>query len=172
MIWKKDGFSNPSSNRYHQNFEYMFIFSRGAPSNFNPIEDKPNIWGGTNIHGTRRLKNGKTEKITTTGTYKDFGMRYNVWEIPAEKDSAEIEHPAVFSEILVADHIKTWTNNGDTVCDPMMGSCTTGIAAKKLNRNFIGIEISPEYFAVAQRRINETMELFDTVKEDEGKLLL
>jgi len=44
------------------------------------------------------------------------------------------------------------------VLDPFMGSGTTGVACKELGRNFIGIEIEPKYFAIAQRRINQTME--------------
>ena len=42
MIYQKSGFSNPSKNRYHQIFEYMFIFSKGKPMTFNPFKDKPN----------------------------------------------------------------------------------------------------------------------------------
>jgi len=45
------------------------------------------------------------------------------------------------------------TNEGDTILDPFMGSGTTGVACVKLNRNFIGIEINPDYFAIAQKRI-------------------
>jgi site-specific DNA-methyltransferase (adenine-specific) len=52
--------------------------------------------------------------------------------------------------------IKTYTNEEETVLDFTMGSGTTGVAAKKLNRNFIGIELDPEYFAIAEKRINET----------------
>jgi DNA modification methylase len=48
---------------------------------------------------------------------------------------------------------------GGTVLDPFMGSGTTGVACKELGRNFIGIEISPEYFKIAEQRINNTTEL-------------
>jgi site-specific DNA-methyltransferase (adenine-specific) len=46
----------------------------------------------------------------------------------------------------------------NTILDPFMGSGTTGVACKELGRNFIGIEISPEYFKIAERRINQTSE--------------
>jgi site-specific DNA-methyltransferase (adenine-specific) len=49
--------------------------------------------------------------------------------------------------------------NGLTILDPFMGSGTTGVACKELGRNFIGIEIEPKYFEIAQRRINQTTEL-------------
>jgi site-specific DNA-methyltransferase (adenine-specific) len=51
--------------------------------------------------------------------------------------------------------ISTYTNEGDTVLDNCMGSGTTGVACKKLRRNFIGIEKNPEYFDIANKRIKE-----------------
>lgn len=50
--------------------------------------------------------------------------------------------------------IKTYTNEGETVLDFTMGSGTTGVACKNLNRNFIGIELDKEYFDIATKRIN------------------
>ena len=52
--------------------------------------------------------------------------------------------------------IKTYTNEGETVLDNCMGSGTTGVAAKRLNRKFIGIELDPIYFEIAKQRIEET----------------
>ena len=52
-------------------------------------------------------------------------------------------------------HITTWSNEGDIVLDPFMGSGTTGVACKRLNRNFIGIEIDKNYFEIAKERIGE-----------------
>jgi len=54
-------------------------------------------------------------------------------------------HPAIFPERLAADHIISWSNEGDTVLDPLMGSGTTGVACKELKRNFVGIEKVKEY---------------------------
>jgi site-specific DNA-methyltransferase (adenine-specific) len=51
--------------------------------------------------------------------------------------------------------IKTYTNEGETVLDFTMGSGTTGLAAKNLNRNFIGIELEKAYFEIAEKRINK-----------------
>ncbi len=51
--------------------------------------------------------------------------------------------------------IKTYTNEGETVLDFTMGSGTTGVAAKNLNRQFIGIDISPEYCEMAQQRLDK-----------------
>ncbi len=56
---------------------------------------------------------------------------------------------------LVIDHIISWSNEEDIVHDPFMGSGTTGVAAKNLNRNFIGIELDEIYFNIAVKRISE-----------------
>jgi DNA modification methylase len=61
--------------------------------------------------------------------------------------------PSTFPENLAHDHIISWSNKGDTVFDPFMGSGTTGKMAKQLGRNFIGCEIDEEYFKIAQERI-------------------
>jgi site-specific DNA-methyltransferase (adenine-specific) len=49
------------------------------------------------------------------------------------------------------------TREGQTVLDPFAGSGSTGVACKNLNRNFIGIELDPEYFKIAEKRINENL---------------
>jgi len=55
---------------------------------------------------------------------------------------------------LAEDHIKTWTNEGDIVLDPFLGSGTTCLAAKNLGRQFIGIEKEEKYFNIAKERLN------------------
>jgi DNA modification methylase len=64
-------------------------------------------------------------------------------------------HPTQKPVPLMEYLIKTYTNEGELVLDNCMGSGTTGIACKNLNRNFIGIELDPEYFKIAEKRINE-----------------
>lgn len=65
-------------------------------------------------------------------------------------------HPTQKPVELLEYLIKTYTNEGDTVLDFTMGSGTTGVACKNLNRNFIGIELDKKYFDIAEKRINET----------------
>jgi len=84
---------------------------------------------------------------------------YDWWEINQVKNvSKNFNHPCPIPEEIAKRIILLTTKEGDTVLDPFMGSGTVGIACKKLNRNFIGIEISPEYFEIAKRRIDNTME--------------
>lgn len=67
-------------------------------------------------------------------------------------------HPTIKPVALFEYIIKTYTNEGDTVLDNCMGSGTTGVACKNLNRNFIGIELDHEYFKIAEKRINEKIQ--------------
>ena len=64
-------------------------------------------------------------------------------------------HPTQKPEALMEYLIKTYTNEGETVLDFTMGSGTTGVACKNLNRNFIGIELDPDYFKIAEKRIKK-----------------
>ena len=155
MIWDKVGCSFPDSKRYHPTFEYMFVFSKGIPKTFNPLCDRKNIYAGRHVHGTFRQTDGtivpRSSKHKCT-VYDDYGRRYNIWSIPNEKHNAT-GHPAVFPIQIARDHILSWSNEGDIVLDPFMGSGTTGIAAYRTNRKFVGIEISSEYFKIAKNRI-------------------
>ena len=156
MIWKKDSCAFPESERYYQVFEYMFIFSKGKPKTFNPLEDRKNKFSGCKIHGTFRDKSGDTIARSTTwknSICKDYGIRFNVWDIPSCKNNKS-GHPAVFPGSLAKDHILSWSNKGDVILDPFLGSGTTAIAAYKLNRHYIGFEISKEYFNTAGERIS------------------
>ena len=64
-------------------------------------------------------------------------------------------HPGYTSEDITSRVIASFTNEGDTILDPFMGSGITGVACAKTGRNFIGIEIDPGYFEIAQRRIHD-----------------
>lgn len=160
MIYNKDAFPFPESNRYYQQFEYMFILSKGTPNTSNLIADKPNTTFGSKMYKNRiadgsfiemhGAKNGKT--------IGEFGIRGNVWNTgigknKSTKDEIAFEHPAIFPEKLAYDHIKTWTNENDLVYDCFMGSGTTAKAAIAANRKYIGSEISKEYYDIIQKRL-------------------
>ena len=149
MIYEKAGTGACGSNyAYWQAFEYMFVFSKGRPNAINRIEtDKPVVAGGSRIKkdGSKKKENrkldGRKQKLN------------NIWRfaVGAERD---VRHPAKFPLQLATDHTISWSNEGDTVLDPFMGSGTTGIACKDLNRNFIGIEKVDKYFQLASDRIH------------------
>ncbi len=157
MIWQKETFTAVGSikTRYAPVFEYMFVLSKEKPKTFNPIIDRLNKSYGTKYHGTIRQKDGTTKKVSNQGKeFKKFGIRHNIWKINSEK-SNKTNHPAVFPINLAQDHIKTWSDENDLILDCFMGSGTTGVACKNLNRNFIGIELDKNYFNIAKERINE-----------------
>ena len=81
------------------------------------------------------------------------GKKYKSNVLEYKKDYSG-HHPTQKPVLLLEDLIKTYTNNGQTVLDFTMGSGSTGVAAKNLNRNFIGIELDKDYFDIAQARIN------------------
>ncbi len=82
---------------------------------------------------------------------KKYCRRFNVWKV--SRDTKKTGHPAVFPLQLAADHIRSWSNEGNTILDPFMGSGTTAIAAIREKRNFIGFELNKKYYEKACERI-------------------
>ena len=156
MIWQKiSPFQH--KNRYIQSFEYMFVLSKGFRGAANLICDRKNKWAGTQIHGTERQINGKTKQLSSTQkskTVKDYGARLNIWDVPPEKNN-KTGHPAVFSEQIANDHIISWSNPGDVVFDPFLGSGTTAKMALLNGRRYVGFELDPTYFDIACNRLDE-----------------
>ena len=158
MIWEKPTFTATGSLavRYAPVFEYMFIFSKGKPKTFNPIKDKVNKRFGEEKHGTIRQKDGSTRPQSSLGKkINQYGQRHNVWKISTEQSNSNRFHPAQFPEALAHDHIISWSNPGDVVFDPFLGSGTTAKVAVLTNRHYIGFEISEEYVEIANKRVEE-----------------
>ena len=162
MIYQKIIPGNPTNNRYYQTFEYMFVFCKGKPAVFNPIRDRKNANAGISHSPTRVL--GRTKDKLSNPTrpvieIPEYGKRWNVWvyEVGFAKSAPDMpaahKHPAIFPPALAIDHIKSWSNPGDLVVDPMAGSGTTLRAAKMLNRRSIGIEINEEYCDIIRNRV-------------------
>jgi DNA modification methylase len=143
--------------RYRQSFDYIFCFSKGTPKTFNPITQP-----------VKQQKKFKSFRITKTGR-NDLAhdhaapqhrkanniFYYNVGSA-SSTDKIAFQHPAIFPEALASDQISTWSNPGDIVYDPFLGSGTTAVVAERLNRNWIGSELSPEYYGLAMERLGAT----------------
>lgn len=145
MIYEKNSASYPAhrkSTRYTQIFEYMFVFCKGRIKTHNLICDKRNKWAGYKDF-SGKLKNPVPE----------FSPRNNIWKYTTSFNDKS-KHPAVFPEELANDHIISWSNEGDLVYDPFMGSGTTAKMAILNKRNWTGSEISEEYCKITERRIN------------------
>lgn len=163
MIWKSD--KPPlTHNRYEQTFEYMFVLCKGKLSVFNPFKEgckhgsRPNKTYLTNRgsgkeNSSMRLRNEKS-------VINNEKIKGNIWEFntgyqKSAKGKIPFQHPAIFPERLANDHIISWSNKGDLVLDPFTGSGTTCKMARENGRDFIGIEISQEYCAIAEQRISQ-----------------
>ena len=152
MIWDKECFSFPEAIRYPQVFEFMFVFTKGHLKTFNPIKDRDIKNKIPYWHGPQRQKDGSLKKVKKEARIEEKGVKFNVWHIwPAHNKTG---HPAVFPIQIAKDHILSWSNEGDIVLDPFMGSGTTAIACVEANRHYIGFEISEEYVSLAKRRID------------------
>lgn len=161
MIWRK---KNPppqtrGGRRYTASFEFMFVFTKGRLGTFNEIRipclcaGKPSGTGtqrnadGTNSHARFVARVGKTINADKPA--------HNVWDVATENRT---HHPAAFPEPIARDHIVSWSNPGDVVLDPFLGSGTTGKMAVREGRRFIGIEREPNYFKIAQDRIQRELD--------------
>lgn len=155
MIYQKNCYPFPPSNRYFQVFEYMFILSIGSPivTNLEKIKTLTKKL----VPSYNRQRDGSM--VATKGEIgKDYRIKDNVWKYEVgyaktTNDKIAFEHPAIFPEQLAHDHIASWSNAGDTVLDCFMGSGTTAKMAILANRKYIGIDISPEYCEIAKQRI-------------------
>lgn len=142
MIYRKNSPAFPAQSgslRYSQVFEYMFTFAKGSP-NARLLCDKPNKCAGMSSF------DGKIENVP------EYSPRENIWQYVTSFNDPT-GHPAPFPEDLARDHILSWSNEGDLIYDPFMGSGTTAKAAHQLNRKWIGSEISEEYVELANKRL-------------------
>jgi site-specific DNA-methyltransferase (adenine-specific) len=154
MIYKKLGtvVQNPVK-RYSQDFEYIFVLSKGFPKTINIRCGRPT---GKRIKKIKRNKHN--EHTFYRGTYNEgTAPLSNVWEysvgIHSTNDQVAFEHPAIFPEKLAADHIYSWSKEDDLIYDPFGGSGTTGKMAHLQKRNWIMSEISEEYCKIAEKRL-------------------
>ena len=160
MIYKKTNPIPQNHNRYEQCFEYMFVFSKGKPKTFNPIKEetknkgKSFDWGGrkTKMDDSQCRRHRESELIEVNPTK----TKRNIFEYSI--GGGKTGHPAVFPEKLAEDHILSWSNEGDLIFDPFMGSATTAKMALLNNRSFIGIEKVTEYFELSEKRIVNFLE--------------
>ena len=149
-VWKKSnggGFLNANRQPLKRH-ELVSVFSHGQAT-YNPQKTpgKP--------YTCRSSAAGETTQDQTVAGWvtKSDGARYPISVLDFKNETGD--HPTQKPVALLEYLIKTYTNEGDTVLDPTMGSGSTGVACKNLNRKFIGIEKDGKYFQIAQRRMGE-----------------
>jgi len=159
-IWDKKRGTNFCNvkNAPMKEHENILIFSK-SQNTYNPIK--------TLREGSRHKRNFNVEKVGEVyGTAKSSGnkvlseLRFpkSIISIPAEQNNQYKKvrfHPTQKPLALFKYLIKTYTNEGELVLDNCIGSGTTAVACKQLNRNFIGIEINQEYVDITNRRLQQ-----------------
>ena len=159
-----------------KNFKYDWIWDKKIPSGmsyarFQPMRQTENIsvfCNGKTVYNPQMVKRDKPIKkggnkyspsapIQACKEGKDFKKTYEYKNpiniIVFDKIRKGSLHPTQKPVALLEYLIKTYTNEGETVLDNCMGSGSTGVAALNTGRNFIGIELDPDYFAIAKGRI-------------------
>lgn len=156
MIYGKNNPMPTAGDRYQQQFEYMFVFSKGKPKTFNPKMEKSICKGTSYIKN--RGKKGDIEgyRLEPRTESKKVGniFFYSIGGGLSTKDKIAFQHPAIFPEKLVEDHILTWSNREDLVYDTFMGSGTTAKMCVLNGRRFIGSEMSSDYCEIIEERLS------------------
>ncbi len=159
-IYRKYGAEGAWWNkRFRVDHEYMPIFLKGErPQHFNKEPLKiPSKWGGKTLTGGgTRLTNG-TRINTRPIKINPMKCRGTIWEYLTAGDGSRLkhQHPATFPNQLPYDFIQCFCPKNGVVLDPFVGSGTTTVAAKNLGHKYIGIDIAPEYCAIAEKRMKE-----------------
>lgn len=163
-IWEKENGTNFFAAKFQplDNIEDIVVFSRGGinngclmPMNYNPqgiVEVNRTKNNGNNVGG--QVGKYKHNRMVANKVYNQQYTNYPFKTIRIKRD-LKAKHPTQKPVALMKYLIKTYSNEGDTVLDFCMGSGTTGVACKNLNRNFIGVELLKEYYDIAVSRIND-----------------
>jgi len=172
IIWHKPN-QMPSSakDRFTVDFEKIFFFTKQAKGYYFEQQIEPytkplDRWGGNKLEA-----NGKSDwdNGTNQSTYRKRNMRPNyegknmrtVWSINTKPTTES--HFATYPQKLVKRMLLAGCPENGIVLDPFFGSGTTGIYARKSNRNFVGIELNPDYVKIANNRIFKELGLFNTI---------
>ena len=155
MIYRKKNTPFMRSNAYTNAFEFMFVLSKGSPKTFNPLKE-PTVRSGYEMVVHNKGPDAVNNKVLKE--LKKEKTRTNIWAYAVgmggtTRDKVAFKHPAVFPEKLADDHIRSWTEPGDLVFDPMCGSGTTTKMALLNDRDYIGVDISHEYVMIAEQRM-------------------
>ena len=157
-IWEKDNHSNFLNIKKQpgKRHELISVFYKKQPI-YNP-----QMWEGKENHSVGKQVGKMVEREYLGNKFelkeaKKSNLKYPISILRFKGEGrGKAVHPTQKPVELCEYLIKTYTNEGDTVLDNVMGSGTTGVACKNLNRNFIGMELDKEYFEIAKKRITET----------------
>jgi len=165
IIWSKPNPMPESvTDRCTKSHEYIFLLSKSGKYYYDAESIKSKAieeWGSRLERESKKsfpdqLKNGIRSGVTLDSN--DNANKRSVWTVTTRPYSDA--HFATFPERLITDMIKAGCPESGIILDPFMGAGTTGLVARKLHRNFIGIELNPAYIKIANKRLNKELGMF------------
>ena len=162
LVWNKNKCGSPglAKKRPMKTHENILIFYKNAGGTYNPqmTEGKPFKRKSKNKKGYVGKKNDHGYGLKPRKEFENKGTRYpkSILNISRDFSAQQQVHPTQKPVPLMEWLVRTYSNTGEMVLDNCMGSGSTGVAAVKLNRHFLGIETDIEYFKIAEERINNT----------------
>ena len=176
FIWhKKNCYPGKWPNRFRDAWERLLQFNK--TKQFNMYQEAVMVptgeWAKTRLKNLSQTDKRRDNSKVLSGFGKNISnwigrdMAYptNVLHLATECNNKK--HSATFPEALPEWFIKLFTQEKDTVLDPFMGSGTTLIAARKLLRNSVGIDILPEYYELVKKTFNEQNILIKTISHEQ-----
>ena len=164
IIWSKPSVMPESvKDRCTKSHEYIFLLSKNKKYYF----DNESIAEPTSSFDTVIRDRDATKLNNTPGRTKMQGLIRNdyltrnkrsVWTVATQP--LREAHFATFPEKLITDCIKAGSPEGGIVLDPLMGSGTTAIVARKLNRSYVGFELNSDYVSIANKRLRNELGIF------------
>lgn len=160
--WSKNGVPGRFVGRFKNGFEPVYHFKKGDKITFNPYEVAEPMKEESLARASRKASGESSNGSGLAGMRKNetmankkLALPSNHLHIPQKSNQFTLQskHPAVFPIELPEFFIKAFSNKGDIVLDPFMGSGTTAIACINTGRNFIGFELDEGYYNIANERI-------------------
>jgi DNA modification methylase len=146
--------TNRVTRRYHQAWEYLFVFSKHTPRVFNPIQVAAKYSGDAMMKYRGQdgaLTYKKTPRNAQTKLRNVF--EYTIGGGHTTKNKQLSQHPALMPEQLALDQLQTWADSASRIYDPFAGAGTTMWAAKQLGFSSVGTEIDPTYCQLIHDRM-------------------
>lgn len=153
IVWEQEGMPTKRPQAYQDDFEDLFILSKGRPATFNPIMRRNKNAGQVKRKGHSGSNGFEYVEGLRTIPAESILSNVQTIRVGAANDDDRTGHPAVYPEALAERHILTWSNPGDLVLDYFGGSGTTAKMARNNNRNYLTCDISSEYCDLMRRRL-------------------
>ena len=171
IIWSKPNAMPESvTDRCTKSHEYIFLLSKSQKYYYDHESIKEQA-ASDHVAGNKKHKyaddfekNGTVQNRTKSGLKNIAGIKFekrnkrSVWSVPVKPFKEA--HFATFPQELIYDCIKAGAPEGGVILDPFMGAGTTAVVSRKLNRNYIGFELNPDYISISEKRIIQEVGLF------------